>query len=302
MTDASLGDWVVDYEAVREASVKRYAVSEDSSSYSTFVHSQFNKLLETISRDCLNWAKSENKNLSDFVDLLDKSLCVIYSLRSCCTEEDYDFDEEKDVYKYYNFWKHDEFLLRKIIKDKQKPYIDKFDLANLVQTYLTLPFRSPSIEKILVDLLIASELSMFADQMFNPDEYAQSSPLKQLHPLWWFLVNIFINAVIFAGLGLASFNIGWEIIGTILISLFAIFTGIHFLCLPFSLFKYYKVRKKILSLIEEMNNVYYELNSTGPISARRVEKAAEAAAEKGAAWPAPLFALLDDIQKREGHF
>jgi len=43
---------------------------------------------------------------------------------------------------------------------------------------------------------------------------------------------------------------------------------------------------------------YDELRDGGPVSANRVYDLATAAANTGVSWPAPLFALLDDIKLR----
>jgi hypothetical protein len=45
---------------------------------------------------------------------------------------------------------------------------------------------------------------------------------------------------------------------------------------------------------------YGELNSNGPISARRLLERLKSASEKGVVWPAPLYALIDDVMARTG--
>ena len=59
---------------------------------------------------------------------------------------------------------------------------------------------------------------------------------------------------------------------------------------------------KAAKLLSEMNGVYCELAPSGPYSARHIEHRARSAADKGVVWPAPLFALLDDINNRGGRF
>ena len=58
--------------------------------------------------------------------------------------------------------------------------------------------------------------------------------------------------------------------------------------------------KRVKSLMTEMLGCYSELVSDGPVSARRVLKQLKVAADKGVAWPAPLYALLDDVMVRTG--
>jgi hypothetical protein len=50
-----------------------------------------------------------------------------------------------------------------------------------------------------------------------------------------------------------------------------------------------------------ISTAYDELALPGPASAARVRELATKAAEKGATWPPPLSALLDDVVGRIGH-
>lgn len=59
---------------------------------------------------------------------------------------------------------------------------------------------------------------------------------------------------------------------------------------------------KVAELLQAMNSVYSDLDSAGPISARHVWGQAKEATKIGVVWPAPLFALLDDIIARSGRF
>lgn len=63
-----------------------------------------------------------------------------------------------------------------------------------------------------------------------------------------------------------------------------------------------KSKNTILGLLSQMNGVYVELRSDGPISGRHIEERARKAADAGGVWPAPLFGLLDDINRRDGRF
>jgi hypothetical protein len=54
------------------------------------------------------------------------------------------------------------------------------------------------------------------------------------------------------------------------------------------------------SLMNEMISCYSELKTNGPVSARRLQERLQTAADKGVAWRAPLYALLDDVMGRTG--
>jgi hypothetical protein len=49
-----------------------------------------------------------------------------------------------------------------------------------------------------------------------------------------------------------------------------------------------------------MLHCYSALNSEGPVSAHHVRELLVHSAEKGAVWPAPVYALLDDVINRGG--
>src|SRR5262249_39107174 len=64
-----------------------------------------------------------------------------------------------------------------------------------------------------------------------------------------------------------------------------------------------KARRRVAKLLSTMAAVYSELRSDGPISAQYIrDRATNTATQEGVAWPAPLFALLDDIISRTGRF
>jgi hypothetical protein len=60
--------------------------------------------------------------------------------------------------------------------------------------------------------------------------------------------------------------------------------------------------KRISTMLATMNRVYLELDAAGPVSSRNFIELARKATDAGVVWPAPLFALLDDIAARSGRF
>jgi hypothetical protein len=69
---------------------------------------------------------------------------------------------------------------------------------------------------------------------------------------------------------------------------------------PFACRAQSKHNTKTAQLLLDMNGVYCELNSTGPVSARHVRERAQAVSAAGAVWPGPLFVLLEDVIERGG--
>jgi hypothetical protein len=53
-------------------------------------------------------------------------------------------------------------------------------------------------------------------------------------------------------------------------------------------------------LTQQMSICYSALDSHGTISAPHVRESLAVSAQKGVVWPAPLYALLDDVMARGG--
>jgi hypothetical protein len=88
----------------------------------------------------------------------------------------------------------------------------------------------------------------------------------------------------------------------ICVALFLLLSAISTFALPFSWHTQIKARQKVRDLLLAMNTIYDELRSDGPISAQHIRGRANSAAQIGVVWPAPLFAMLDDIIARTGRF
>jgi hypothetical protein len=170
------------------------------------------------------------------------------------------------------------------------------------------------MDRFLVRVLIAMELYAFGDEMLNEKTFGlfpARSPLKQRHVLVAYLLGQIVNGVFFVGiaaLALWASSNGWEsdssaawISGTC-VSLFLLFGTISTLTLPFAWSKEAKARQHVAKLLSTMVTIYNELRSDGPISARYIRDRATNAAQEGVVWPAPLYAVLDDIISRTGRF
>jgi len=296
-----------DLDAIRKACIKdrlpsKYSDEEKDDDFMPSIRfSQYYGLLDKISLDAKNYAVKNGLTASAYEELLDNAFPVAYLLKSGRFEyEDSDLTGEQERERY-NFWRHNPQLLN-AVKIKKPPHFDRGEIEGAAKIYLDLPFRSSELDKLLVDMLMALEFSAFADQMLNPNPYGTTSPLKQLHPFWMFLIGLVANAVLFIGLGSAALYLGWEWVGGILIGIFFLLTAISIFALPFAVWRFYKARKQIAELLLSMSTAYQCLNSGGPISVRHLQEMINVSINKGAVWPAPLFALLDDIQARDGRF
>jgi hypothetical protein len=156
---------------------------------------------------------------------------------------------------------------------------------------------------------MALEVFAFGDEMLNPP-WAQS-PLTRKHVLWRYIKGQFWGFVI-AGSIIAL--IAWlnhkDILGEtgtlwsvgIVLLLTALQFVIATIALPVAWLHEGREKAKTLQLLSGMLGVYSELKSDGAISAQHVLERAKAVAAQGVAWPAPLFAMLDDVLRRTGRF
>jgi hypothetical protein len=137
------------------------------------------------------------------------------------------------------------------------------------------------------------------------------SPLKQTHALLGYLRGSLFNALFFAGIAASGFVLNsnniisesaaaW--IAGICASLFLLFATTSALALPYLWFNQAKARRKVRDLLLTMTTLYNEQRSEGPIGAYYVRERASDASRNGVVWPAPLFALLDDIVSRTGRY
>lgn len=190
-------------------------------------------------------------------------------------------------------WRHERRPVELIMQDKV-PYMERSAIEGVAATYLNLPFRSQRMDALLVDLLVALELYAFG---------RESRWIIKRSNVWGWLKGRFYSAVFWAVVVILAGALarwGWisfsavETTETVAKWLFGLETALTFA----SLFRTPKQSK----LLKAMNDVYSELGSDGPFSARHIEERAKRATDAGVVWPAPLFALLDDIQGRGGRF
>jgi hypothetical protein len=78
--------------------------------------------------------------------------------------------------------------------------------------------------------------------------------------------------------------------------------GVATIALPVVWVQQRKEKQRTLQLLSGMLGVYSDLKSDGAISAQHILERVKAMASLGVGWPAPLFAMLDDVLRRTGRF
>lgn len=201
-----------------------------------------------------------------------------------------------------------------LIKADKVPRIDRMSLEAVVGSYLDLPYRSQAMDRTLIRGLIAAETYAFGDEMINEKTFGlfpARSPMKQTHAILGYLRNNFFNAILFGGISALGFwlrsgniiseNVASWIAG-ICLSLLLFFAATSTLALPYLWYNQAKARRRVRDLLATMTTLYNEHRSDGPISAHYIRERASDASAKGVVWPAPLFAILDDVISRTGRY
>jgi hypothetical protein len=203
-----------------------------------------------------------------------------------------------------NFWRHQDNILEDARREKAPP-IRREDAEGLADAYLRLPYRSSVADRTLTDMLVAGELFAFSREVFNQrktQRFFGGGPLplfvgRGCTLLFTALLGGF--AYVLQWLGVISVNV-FVIVLMVLGALFLLEAAWALFHFPFAWRAQSKHNTRTAQLLLDMNGVYCELSSTGPISARHVRERAQAVSAAGAVWPAPLFVMLEDVIERGG--
>lgn len=276
-------------------------------------YTQYYWLLDVLTKEAQAYAERNTMDAEAFRhgighedSPLSAAVDVSWDLRYALVQ--YDRLDNPDT---FNFWRHEKQPLR-LVQGQQTPYIHREQLEEAVGKYLKLPFRSEQLDKLLVDVLVATEMYGFAEAMLNEQTFGlfpARSPLKQRHVFRSYLGGIAIYGAVLlsAAAGFAYAGVqgwigqGWGIgIAAILVLLFAVLSAWDTFALPFAWRSQSKAKAQAAKLMTDMFSFYSELDSTGPLSAQRVRERASELAALGVVWPASLFAMLDDSIRRTG--
>jgi hypothetical protein len=220
------------------------------------------------------------------------------------------YEDDWEKREVASFWQHN-IHPGHAIRKKTYNLLDRHDVEGVAERYLSGPLRSQLFDRTLVDMLLAREVYQFGDEMFHPftmPGLPARSPLKWPHPLWAFVRDSFVNAVVLGGIGLLTNwamsngvigNWGNWLIGICFI-LWLIATLLQFVLIPWVWSRRSKARKKTLELMEAMLTTYSQLQSDSVISAQHVLDMVKSSAAIGVVWPSPVYVVLEDVVRRGG--
>src|SRR5712664_2924660 len=155
--------------------------------------SLYGDLLWSMAKAASDYAFAKNIDPDKFeTDVLSEAVNCVINLRYALVHEPSD--------KTVDFWDSHSWPIDRIKAD-EVPYLDRSSLEGVVDMYLALPYRSQPMDRLLVKVLIASELYQYGDLMLNRKTLVSPSPspLMQRHALLTYLLGLIGNSVLFGG-------------------------------------------------------------------------------------------------------
>ena len=229
-------------------------------------------LVADLTAAAMQHAMKEGADPTQFERMARQGVEIIDGLSIGLQQGCADCDDPSD----WNFWKH-ERKPKRLIRALNSPDMDRGSIEKAATDYLKLPYRSPALERVLVDVLIALEMYAYGYRIV---------PNVRFFLFLWVIPSILLGVV---GLGVGSLlgygnwtaeNLLWVVL----------------LCSVGPALAAVLSWKTLLPMVR----TYSELESWGAVSSRRVHEVAVKAADKGVVWPGPLFAVLDDNIARGG--
>lgn len=201
---------------------------------------------------------------------------------------------EEDASRTSNNWHHDSRIQLRG-KPPGEPYIGKMEVESAAGSYLDLPYRVPSLDRLLVDLLMAMEIHAFVDQMQPQLKKRLPIPLQWL---WGNVLSLLIGGGIAGGIIWAApeSSVAQWVAG-IVAALTLLSVAFSLVVFPFSYPAVRRERVKFGGIIAAMQDAYMTLGGS-PASIRHINDMVQRGTNAGVVWPAPLMVLIEDIAAR----
>jgi len=224
-------------------------------------------------------------------------------------------DREKRRDRKLNFWTGLRQPFIELKRHEDVPDINRTSIEAAAGKYLALPYRCVEIERVLIDMLIAAEMYAYGGTVLIKvpliDLWNYNVSPLYYRPIRAWLVGQAGNLALF---GIPIALAWWAAskqwiegqtafwIGLGSGALWLLFLVFGIILLPFLIWASARAKAETLNRLNAMQGAYAALQSAGPFSARHVIQQLEAAAAQQVVWPAPLYALLDEINARGGRF
>lgn len=208
-------------------------------------------------------------------------------------------------------WSHRSFLLSDV-RGRLVPEFQRYDIEQIAGRYIKSDVKTSTVDRLLVDILVAMEFAQFADSQINAPHVPMLAPslLKRRPVVEWFVGRVVSGVFGVVGVGffwglsvLGWFPESWLwLVGLIFSGLFLMDATWATVALPRVWLAVRAGKKNVASLLDHMNGTYAALVSEGPVSAAHVTELVNRGSAAGIVWPGPLHVLLEDITARGGRF
>ena len=196
------------------------------------------------------------------------------------------------------------------VKSNSAPEFSKSDIEFLGTTYLALPVRSQLVERNLIDCMIAMEYYGFCREIYGQKYISRVGFVRGNGPVGfviWRLASLLMYTVLFLPFMLLSYMdvISDDVlmaVGFTLLGLFVLESAWAVIRFPQAWRGQIQMNKKLVKILSQMNFIYNQLESNGPISATYFRECLIKSSDEGVSWPSPVYAIIDDILKRDGYF
>lgn len=284
-----------DYEAYRQLLVRHDLMEQTRNAVPEVAprDTLYGRLLADITCATRDHAIEAKIDGFDYDHLLSRARSIPYDLLGST--------QHPNAQVQLNFWRHEHQPISRA-KFEALPILDSYAITAATNAYLDLPLRSKELPRTLLELLVAERVFEKLRLLYgHPD-----SLLRRPHPfLEWLIgalsLSIFLGAITFTADAVSS-SVGdiWSTIRDGGRWLWAGLFALGLINLPFFWRGQARERQAAEHSLAPYIRFYAELGEQPPWSANHLWQAAHAASEKGAAWPAALYRLLDDSNKRDG--
>ncbi|MDF1621643.1 hypothetical protein [Pseudothioclava nitratireducens] len=188
------------------------------------------------------------------------------------------------------------------------------DLSAGVGDYVKGRFKSPDIDKLLLQALTQAEIVAYIDEMIwknvltGISKLEDAAPPSVLRAVWNVCKLIFLVWMLSIGVAASPFlitalpedimvlvGLGLGGLGTVALLILGVF-GVKSVIQERP--RRRKIYQSILDMIAQMNGFYMEFRGAGPFSLSRFKKRVNELADTGVVWPSGLFVLIEDMEER----
>ncbi|MDB5691730.1 MAG: hypothetical protein JWO81_793 [Alphaproteobacteria bacterium] len=225
---------------------------------------------------------------------LNQGLDVVEEIMLSVNDDAWRIGSDEEAEAKRKFWYH-QGSVRLAGKKRLEPYIPVQGVQDSAASYLRLPYRVEALDRILVDMLIASEMLAFADEV-------QPIVKKKLPILLRWLLNNVLSLLIGCAIAGSLFwigngNVAMNWLAGIILAFTILGTAWSLISFPFFYPKLSAHHRKVEDIIAAMLDAYSALGGS-PASAKHVDERIARATDKGAIWPSQLIVLMEDIRAR----